>query len=72
MNLRQDPHLDALALKVSKILEGEDLDDAASVCALLVVYAIVASPRSTTEKWKMLETIIEFMCKMLKEMPADL
>jgi hypothetical protein len=64
MNAR-DERLDELAIRVSRCLNGERLDDIASVCALLAAYSICEFYETNREREEALQTIIEFMRELI-------
>jgi hypothetical protein len=53
----RDERLNILVLRVSRALDGEKLDDVASVCALTSAYAIAASCPATAARTQAFQEI---------------
>ena len=63
-----DKRMNALAHKVSDVLEGEDLHDVASVCALVTTWALFDAYQTGEARRKALAITIEWMQTQMKRM----
>ena len=53
--------------RISEVLAGEKLTDAASACAMCCAFAIVESAKEGVARGRMLAVMTEFMRKMVFE-----
>ena len=69
MHKPTDEALDALAMKISDCIEGEDLLNIATVCSRVIAYAIHTSYRSDKDaQFEAMGRLTEFMHRDLRNM----
>jgi hypothetical protein len=64
MNTRidgRDHRLNDMALRIGKVLNGEDLFDVACAAALITAYALGRGARNVTERRKLVEKVVTFI-----------
>jgi hypothetical protein len=65
-------HMNKMAIRLGKVLDGEEGFDAACACALCAVFGLHSGFGEDHDgKRNALEIVIEFMRKQLEEMIAD-
>jgi len=64
-------HMDALMLKLSAVLDGEQTDDVAMVTAVTCVRAIYCGQHTHQKRTKLLDTMIWFMRGELQTLEAS-
>lgn len=66
--MRTDAEMVELCSRVGKLLDGENLLDAASVCALSATWAIAQAYDDPNLRWEAMAKIQEFMNEQLQRM----
>jgi hypothetical protein len=61
MKTKYDLKMDALTLRVARVIDGVDAIDAACVCACVAAHSIKALPANTATHRKTLAALYEFM-----------
>jgi hypothetical protein len=70
MMLSRQEHMDALAIRMGRMLEGEDLFDIASICALLMAFAIIEGFDTAPSRLQAFDKVRDFALNKIIQAPV--